>query len=115
MKYRIEMSSMAEEEADRAFLKLSQLTSPTKASQWYSGLLKAMDSLSTMPQRCSLARENENFSLVMRQLLYGKGRNLYRIIFTIIEGQESPTVRILHIRHGRQQTVGETPSDPNAS
>jgi plasmid stabilization system protein ParE len=113
MKYRVEMSSTAEDEADRAFLKLSQLTSPNKASQWYSGLLRAMDSLSQMPQRCSLARENENFSLAIHQLLYGKGRNLYRIIFTIIEGSEAPTVRILHIRHGRQQTIGEAPSDPN--
>ena len=113
MKYRIEISSVAEAEADSAFLRLSQITSPTKASQWYSGLLQAIESLSQMPKRCLLARENQYFSQDIRQLLYGKGRNSYRILFTIVEGQEVSTVRILHIRHATQQTVGEDPEEPN--
>ena len=62
MKYRIEISSAAEAEADSAFLRLSQVTSPVKASQWYSGLLQAVESLSQMPKRCPLAPENEYFS-----------------------------------------------------
>jgi hypothetical protein len=52
MNYRIEISSMAEAEADSAFLRLSQVTSPIKASQWYSGLIQALESLSQMPKRC---------------------------------------------------------------
>jgi len=40
MSYRIEISSIAESEADRAFLSLAQTSSPAKASQWYSGLLR---------------------------------------------------------------------------
>ncbi len=32
MKYRIEISSVAEAEADNAFLRLSQIASPTKAT-----------------------------------------------------------------------------------
>jgi hypothetical protein len=59
MKCHIEVSSVAEAEADSAFLQLSQVTSLVKASQWYSGLLKAIESLSQMPKRCPLARENE--------------------------------------------------------
>lgn len=51
MKYQIEISSVAEAEADSAFLRLSQATSPAKASQWYSGLLQAIESLSQMPKR----------------------------------------------------------------
>lgn len=111
MEYRIEISSTAEAEADRAFLRLSQVISPPKARQWYSGLLQAIESLSQLPKRCSLARENEYFSQEIRQLLYGKGRNQYRILFTIVEDQEIPTVRILHIRHSSQQTLGEAPDD----
>ncbi|WP_434683848.1 type II toxin-antitoxin system RelE/ParE family toxin [Pseudanabaena minima] len=109
MNYRIEISSIAEAEADKAFLRLSQISSPTKASQWYSGLLDVITSLSQMPKRCPLARENEHFSQELRQLLYGQGRNSYRVIFTILEGQEISTVRILHIRHAYQQTIGEDP------
>jgi hypothetical protein len=62
MKYRIEISSIAEAEADNAFLRLSQVTSSTQASQWYAGLLEAIESLSQLPKRCPLARENQYFS-----------------------------------------------------
>lgn len=113
MKYRIEISSVAEAEADSAFLRLSQVTSPTKASQWYAGLLQAIASLSQMPKRCFLARENEYFSQEIRQLLYGRGRHSYRILFTILEGQEVSTVRILHIRNATQQTIGEDSEEPD--
>ncbi|MDR9900944.1 hypothetical protein G7B40_041560 [Aetokthonos hydrillicola Thurmond2011] len=56
MNFHIEISSVAEAEADSIFLRLSKVTSPAKASQRYSGLLKAIESLSQMPKRCSLAR-----------------------------------------------------------
>jgi plasmid stabilization system protein ParE len=109
MKYRIEISSVAEAEADAAFLSLSQLTSPPKASQWHSGLLEAIESLSAMPSRCPLARENEYFSQEIRQLIYGRGRAAYRVLFTILEAEEISRVRILYIRHSSQQTIGEDP------
>ncbi|MBD2577403.1 type II toxin-antitoxin system RelE/ParE family toxin [Oscillatoria sp. FACHB-1406] len=115
MKYRVEISSVAETEADGAFLRLSQVTSPAKASQWYSGLLQAIESLSQMPKRCPLAREDEYFSQEIRQLLYGRGRNSYRILFTVLEGQNTLTVRILHIRHASQQTIGEDPEEADAT
>lgn len=108
MKYQVEISSLAEAEADSAFLWMSQITSISKASSWYEGLLKAISSLSEMPRRCSLARENEYFTLEIRQLLYGKGRNQYRILFTILEDDEVSLVRILHIRHTSQQTLNPT-------
>ena len=115
MKYRIEISSVAEAEADSAFIRLSQATSPVKASQWYSGLLQAIESLSQMPKRCPLARENKYFSQEIRQLLYDQGRNSYRLLFTVLEGQDMPTVRILHVRHASQQTIGENPEERDAT
>lgn len=115
MKYRLEISSVAEAEADGAFLRLSQVTSTAKASQWYSGLLQAIESLSQMPKRCPLARENEYFSQEIRQLLYGRGRNSYRVLFTVLERQNISTVRILHIRHASQQTIGEDSEEPDAT
>ncbi len=115
MKYRIEISSIAEVEADNAFLRLSQVTSPIKASQWYAGLLQAIESLAQMPKRCPLGRENQYFSQEIRQLLYGRGRNSYRILFTILDEQNVSTVRILHIRHASQQTVGDEKDELNAT
>ncbi len=107
MKYLIDISSVAEAEIDTILLGLSQLASPAQASQWYLGLLEAIESLSQMPNRCALARENKNFSLEIRQLIYGRGRNLYRVLFTVLDGENASTVRILHIRHGLQRAVGE--------
>ncbi len=115
MKYRIDISSVAEAEADNAFLQLAQATSSAKANQWYSGLLRAIESLSQMPKRCPLARENEYFSQEIRQLLYGRGHNSYRVLFTVLEGQTISTVRILHIRHASQQTIGEDSEEPDAT
>ncbi|WP_019502906.1 type II toxin-antitoxin system RelE/ParE family toxin [Pseudanabaena sp. PCC 6802] len=115
MKYSIEISSVAEAEADKAFLRLSQVTSPAKASQWYSGLLKSIASLSQMPKRCPLARENKYFTQEIRQLLYGQGRNSYRVLFTILEGQSGSTVRILHIRHASQKAVGEVTEETDGT
>jgi hypothetical protein len=66
-----------------------------------------------MPKRCPLARENEYFSQEIRQLLYGRGRNSYRILFTILEGTEVSIVRILYIRHSAQQILGENPEETN--
>ena len=60
-----------------------------------------------MPKRCALARENEHFSQEIRQLLYGRGRNTYRIIFTVIENKDSFFVRILHIRNAVQKSLYE--------
>jgi plasmid stabilization system protein ParE len=107
MEYKIEISSLAESEADQAFLWILKTSSPEKARQWYKELLKTIFSLSKMPKRCPLARENNYFSLEIRQLLYGNGRQSYRILFTILEQEKSPTVRILHIRHASQSTLGE--------
>ena len=67
-----------------------------------------------MPKRCPLARENKYFSKEIRQLLYGRGRNTYRILFTVIEEGEVPTVCILHIRYGAQQALGENQESDEA-
>ncbi len=107
MKYQILISSVAEAETDQIFLLISQRLSQEKAKQWYQGLLTAIQSLEKMPKRCALTRENKHFSQEIRQLLYGKGRNTYRVIFTVIETQDSYFVRILHLRHAVQQTLYE--------
>lgn len=75
MTYRIDFSSVAKAEADAAFLSFSQFTTPDHAQEWYQGLIKAISSLQTMPNRCALARENAFFSQEIRQLLYGRGQH----------------------------------------
>ncbi|NES04769.1 MAG: type II toxin-antitoxin system RelE/ParE family toxin [Okeania sp. SIO2F4] len=114
MTYQIEISSVAKAEADKAFQWLCQVAPIETARNWYQELLKTIESLSEMPRRCPLARENNYFSKEIRQLLYGRGRNSYRIIFTIVESQEVSIVRILHIRHVAQQTIGESQDETDS-
>ena len=60
-----------------------------------------MDTVATlqeMPLRCGLAPENDTFNQEIHQLIYGKSRNKYRILFTLRED----TVFILHVRHSSQ-------------
>jgi plasmid stabilization system protein ParE len=66
--------------------------------RWFRGLKDALDSLSELPHRCSLAPENAEFPFEVRQLLYGRKPHQYRVLFII----EADTVIILHIRHGRR-------------
>jgi plasmid stabilization system protein ParE len=75
--------------------------SPRNAAKWYAGLIDAIDSLAQFPERCKRAPENESFSEDIRQLLYGKRRGVYRILFTIHED----IVRVLHVRHGAREPM----------
>jgi plasmid stabilization system protein ParE len=107
MSYRIDFSSVAKAEADAAFLSFSQYTTPERAQDWYQGLIKAISSLQEMPRRCGIAREDALFSQEIRQLLYGRGKSTYRILFTVLDDQLVPTVRILHVRNALQKAIGE--------
>lgn len=107
MIYRADLSSVAKAEADAAFLSFSQYTTPSRAQSLYQGLIKAIASLQEMPRRCALAHENAFFSQEIRQLLYGKGQHTHRILFTVLDDQTPPTVRILHIRNASQRAIGE--------
>jgi hypothetical protein len=63
-----------------------------------------MNSIATLqekPRRCSLAIEHEIFSEKVHQLLHGKSKNTYRVLFTI----RQDTVYILYVRHGSQATL----------
>jgi plasmid stabilization system protein ParE len=107
MSYRVDFSSVAKAEADAAFLSFSQYTTPERAQTWYQGLIKAISSLQEMPRRCPIAREDALFSQEIRQLLYGRGKSTYRILFTVLDDQSIPTVRIIHVRKAVQKAIGE--------
>lgn len=63
--------------------------------------MAAVDSLAEMPRRCGLAPEAGELGFELRQLLYGRKRGRYRILFII----ERRTVKILHIHHSARQPL----------
>jgi plasmid stabilization system protein ParE len=88
----------AEAELEAAYLWLSE-RDPEAAVAWYNGALDALSTLETFPGRCPLAPECDALEHKIRQLLYGRRRHAYRILFDI----SGKTVRILHIRHGARE------------
>lgn len=105
MTYRVEISEGAEAEAEAAlFWMLGK--SPERAGDWYKGLLDAIATLSEMPQRWPVARNQRGDLCELRQLLYGRRRSAYRVLYNILESQDAddqPVVRVLHVRHASRQ------------
>jgi hypothetical protein len=71
------------------------------ADKWFRDLMNTIATLQDKPKRCALARENDAFPQEIRQLIFGKSRNKYRIVFTILED----TVYILYLRHSAQSAI----------
>jgi plasmid stabilization system protein ParE len=68
----------------------------TGAERWYDGLMTALSSLGQNPRRCVRVFTAEFQGAEIRQLLYGRRRGRYRILFTIRE----ETVEIVRVLHG---------------
>ena len=108
MTYRVITQPDAEAEAEEAFRWFYE-QSPEAAVRWYHGLREAIQSLAEHPHRCPVAPEAEGFSEEVRQLLYGKRRGIYRILF-LIRGH---TVHVIGVRHGARQPRLLTPPETN--
>jgi len=80
------------------------IAAPATADRWLSRFESVIESLARHPERCGLAPENDAVAPTIRQLLFGRGGSIFRVLFTIGEGE----VRILHIRRGVMTTADAT-------
>ncbi len=76
--------------------------SPPRADRWRDSLLRAVDSLEEQPERYPLAPESEWYDGELRELLHGKRRQAYRILFEI----RGDAVAVLRVRHHSQNQLG---------
>ena len=65
------------------------------AVRWRHGLEAKLRVLERMPESFTLAPENQDASIEVRQLLYGR----YRILYTM----RAATAFVLTVRHGARQ------------
>ena len=100
MIYQIQITARALADADEAHDWIAE-HSYERAARWYQGLFKQIETLKKQPKRCPVAAENAKFPAEIRELLYGKRRGKYRIIFTI----RDDTVVILYIQHGAKGEI----------
>lgn len=104
MTFQVEITPIAEAQIEQAYCWFRK-HNPEFADLWFRGLMNAIATLQEKPQRCSLTVEQNVFSEEVRQLLYGKNNNVYRVLFSIRDN----TVYALYVRHGSQAPL--TPED----
>ena len=100
MSFSVNISARAEADIDAALVWI-RAQAPTTAQRWYDRLRAAMETLETMPERFSLAAEAVELQLELRELLFGKRRGTFRILFTI----QGSTVHVLHVRRAARGPV----------
>jgi plasmid stabilization system protein ParE len=100
MEYRIKAARRAVVDADEAFDWIAR-RAPRTAARWYAKLFAAIDTLETNPARCSVASESDACPEEVRQLLFGKRRNAFRILFVI----RGDMVLVLRIVRGARQSL----------
>jgi plasmid stabilization system protein ParE len=71
------------------------------AARWHAGLLGAIRSLANNPQRAALADEAVDVGVELRQLLYGRRRSVFHVLFTV----DGNTVNILRVCHAAQDRL----------
>ena len=69
--------------------------------EWFDALLDAIESLAEFPERCAFAPDPGFRLRGIRQLLYGEGHNIYRILYRV----KDESVPILTVRHARRQAL----------
>ncbi len=77
------------------------------AERWLWELSVAITSLTKFPGRCPVSRENEVFESEVRQLLFGKRSQVFKILFSI-RGKD---VFILRVRSTRQRLLNTDTED----
>ena len=76
-------------------------SSPAAAARWRTGLFRVVEKLETNPSLYPAADEASDLGMDLHELLYGRHRTVYRIVFTIT-GQ---TVNVLRVRHAAQDRL----------
>jgi len=106
MIYQVKLTTYAKSEVESVYLWHKRYDG-SYADSWFRSLMNTIATLQEKPLRCSLARENDDFTEEIRQLIYGKGNNRYRIIFMV----EGDLVYILSVRHGSKSNLDFNPLD----
>jgi toxin ParE1/3/4 len=103
MTYRVELTARAVGISGlynlRAIYRRIHADSSQQARDWFNRLEHAITTLDESPLRCPAAPDDPRF----RHLLYGSGRDVYRVIFVVDEVRSIVTV--VHVRHGAREPL----------
>lgn len=75
-------------------------TGGSQATAWYQRFVEHLQSLRVHPERCPISRESSRVFFEIRELLFGRRQNVFRVLFTI----DGETVRILRIVRAQRRS-----------
>ena len=99
MSYQVRFTRRALADVDASLAWLSSRSAP--AARWRAGLIGRVAALEQSPDRYPLADEAAELGIDLRELIYGRRRGVYRILFTI----DGSTVHIHRVRHAAQDRL----------
>jgi len=100
MTYRVILQRLAIQDLVDAFAWAARKASAT-AARWLDRFQATLQRLDTNPQRCPCAREHRKVHVELREILFGRRPNVYRVVFLI----DSDTVRVLRIRRAQRRPL----------
>ena len=106
MAFRVELSPRAFDDLDSIAAHIRERDAFESAQEWFNGILKAIESLSDLPQRCPIAEESRELGREVRVLLHGRKNRAYKVFFAV--QQKGRIVQVFHVRHWARQTPSST-------
>ena len=96
----VRLRPLAERDLEEAYLNAAR-HAPVTAANWLQRFRDALDALAENPQRHANARESKRFQRDLRQTLFGRKLNVFRIVFEIrVDG-----VDVLRIRRASRRPL----------
>ena len=106
MAFVVRLSPRAESELEEAHGWATQ-HAPATAAAWLQRFKVALLTLAENPERCQLAAEDKQLRCGLRQFLYGKKPNVFRVLFVLAD----PDVRIVAIRRASRRSISRRDLD----
>jgi plasmid stabilization system protein ParE len=98
MAYRVKLTPRAEQDLSRIYATITR-EAPYRGPKWFDRFEESILSLSNFPERCTIVPTLSNAQRTVRQLLFGRGRHVYRVYFAVFP----EVVSVLHVRHGARK------------
>lgn len=101
MQYRVMLTDKAEADVESVLKWFSDQRATDAGGRWFAQLMTRLDTLEQHPQRCSMAAESEELGEEIRELLVGRRRYKYRLLFRITVKM----VQILRVWHSSRDAI----------
>jgi plasmid stabilization system protein ParE len=102
MMFRVILLPRAVEDLDEAICYAAK-RAPMTAARWLERFQQAIEGLAKSPLSWPLAHESKKAKLSLREMLFGRKPNVFRVVFEVV-GNE---VQVLRIRRGARRWLSK--------